>query len=264
MIDPDDLARICAEYGVAEEQVRRDHLISHVLHALAAIDVPVVFFGGTALARTHLTTAASGGRLSEDIDLYTDDRKGVAAALDAGIPRLLRREFPRSRWQPGSRAFARWTRPNWSRKRDCAYASKSSIWETATRSGSAGRPSAWTSNCATRDVPDPVELRVPTLPAFVAMKVSAYADRRAPRDLYDLGALATLGAVTSEVSSLVRDVTGVAPQQHLFRTLPPMDWEGQLAHQTTGLPSPQQCLATVRKAFATTLGWEAPFDPFAE
>lgn len=101
MIDPDDLARICAEYGVAEEQVRRDHLISHVLHALAAIDVPVVFFGGTALARTHLTTAASGGRLSEDIDLYTDDRKGVAAALDAGIPRLLRREFPRSRWQPG-------------------------------------------------------------------------------------------------------------------------------------------------------------------
>lgn len=183
MIDPDDLARICAEYGVAEEQVRRDHLISHVLHALAAIDVPVVFFGGTALARTHLTTAASGGRLSEDIDLYTDDRKGVAAALDAGIPRLLRREFPRSRWQPGLTGI---------RSVDPAQL----VTEEGLRLRiqvldlGNGHPEwkRWPTErmdveLRYRDVPDPVELRVPTLPAFVAMKVSAYADRRAPRDL---------------------------------------------------------------------------------
>jgi len=36
-----------SEYGVAESQVRRDHLISHVLLALSAIEAPVIFFGGT-------------------------------------------------------------------------------------------------------------------------------------------------------------------------------------------------------------------------
>ncbi|TGA90715.1 hypothetical protein [Streptomyces sp. MZ04] len=109
MLDRSDLARIGAEYGAAEQQVRRDHLISHVLWALASLDLPVVFFGGTALSRTHLTTAASGDAphdggvrrsASEAIDLYTDDRPAVADALDSRIPRLLRREFPRSRWEP--------------------------------------------------------------------------------------------------------------------------------------------------------------------
>jgi predicted nucleotidyltransferase component of viral defense system len=33
------------------------------------------------------------------------------------------------------------------------------------------------------------EIRVPTIEAFAAMKLSAWHDRRAPRDLYDLHAL---------------------------------------------------------------------------
>ena len=68
MLSRHELARVAVDYGAAENQIRRDHLISHVLHALAELDVPLVFFGGTALARTHLTTAEAGGRLSEDID----------------------------------------------------------------------------------------------------------------------------------------------------------------------------------------------------
>jgi len=43
----------------------------------------IQFIGGTALARTHLPD----GRLSEDIDLIAvDDRKAVAADLDAALP----------------------------------------------------------------------------------------------------------------------------------------------------------------------------------
>ncbi|MGW2232208.1 nucleotidyl transferase AbiEii/AbiGii toxin family protein [Streptomyces formicae] len=103
MLSRHDLTGVTAEYGAAENQIRRDHFISHVLRALAEVDVPLVFFGGTALARTHLTTAEVGGRLSEDIDLLTGDRKAVAGILDDALPRRLRREFPRSRWEP---AFA--------------------------------------------------------------------------------------------------------------------------------------------------------------
>jgi predicted nucleotidyltransferase component of viral defense system len=52
MLDPRELAEIAAAFGVADEQVRRDHLISHVLAALSDLGAPVVFFGGTGLART--------------------------------------------------------------------------------------------------------------------------------------------------------------------------------------------------------------------
>lgn len=75
-----------------ESQVRRDVLISHVLHALpeACDDLEVVFFGGTALARTHLT----GFRLSEDIDLLTTVPGELLYRIRRGLPRLLRRRYP--------------------------------------------------------------------------------------------------------------------------------------------------------------------------
>lgn len=40
MLSRHELARVAADYGAAENQIRRDHLISHVLHALAELDVP--------------------------------------------------------------------------------------------------------------------------------------------------------------------------------------------------------------------------------
>ncbi|WP_232661607.1 nucleotidyl transferase AbiEii/AbiGii toxin family protein [Pseudonocardia sp. TRM90224] len=66
MLDPDELARVAAQFGVDDHQVKRDHLISHTLAALSAeAGEELIFFGGTALSRTIL----SNGRLSEDIDL---------------------------------------------------------------------------------------------------------------------------------------------------------------------------------------------------
>lgn len=48
--------RVGAErFGVDDQQVRRDHLISHVLAAISAVaGESVIFFGGTALARSVL------------------------------------------------------------------------------------------------------------------------------------------------------------------------------------------------------------------
>lgn len=61
-----DLNATRAPFGVSAHQVRRDHVISHALAALSRIESDrLLFFGGTALARTYLPDL----RLSEDIDL---------------------------------------------------------------------------------------------------------------------------------------------------------------------------------------------------
>ena len=82
----DEWSAVAERFGVDLEQVRRDHLISHVLGAIAE-GVPtddVVFFGGTALSRTCLTDA----RLSEDIDLVAlAPRADVAARIELAVRR---------------------------------------------------------------------------------------------------------------------------------------------------------------------------------
>lgn len=66
MLHPAEARTVADRFAAAESQIRRDHLISHLLAALTdhAAD-RVIFFGGTALSRTLLPD----GRLSEDIDL---------------------------------------------------------------------------------------------------------------------------------------------------------------------------------------------------
>jgi len=95
----DEWAAVAERFGVDMEQVRRDHLISHLLGAIAA-GVPaddVVFFGGTALSRTYLTDA----RLSEDIDLIAVvSRTDVAAQIEAAVRRGLARSHGRPTWRP--------------------------------------------------------------------------------------------------------------------------------------------------------------------
>ncbi len=70
-MNADERAEIAERFGVAPEQVERDHLISHLLAFLSQnIHDRIQFIGGTALARTHLPD----GRLSEDIDSYRHRR----------------------------------------------------------------------------------------------------------------------------------------------------------------------------------------------
>src|SRR5215510_1783978 len=84
MLDPRDLRQVVATFRVAEDQVRRDHLIGHGLAALARMDIAgLTFIGGTALSWTHLPD----GRLSEDIDLMTRDRRAAAEPVDRELPR---------------------------------------------------------------------------------------------------------------------------------------------------------------------------------
>ena len=54
--------------------------------------------------------------------------------------------------------------------------------------------------------------------------------RRAPRDLYDLAALARGGMVTAEAAELALGVCGLSVTRTLFSQQPAGDWEGQLAY----------------------------------
>lgn len=87
VLDVSEMLDVQLRFGVDEEQVRRDHAISHALAALSRVDdAQLVFFGGTALSRTLLPDL----RLSEDIDLVAlAPRREVARAVQQELEEAL-------------------------------------------------------------------------------------------------------------------------------------------------------------------------------
>jgi predicted nucleotidyltransferase component of viral defense system len=246
----DDRDAVATQFGVSTEQVERDHLISHVLAFLSTIvGDQVQFIGGTALARTHLPA----GRLSEDIDLIAlDDRKPVAAALDAALPRAVARSHGRLTLEPTLGSVAS-TVPGILR-------SQSGL-SVRIQLLSARDRVVWPSERRVlvqryTDAPT-AELLVPTLPAFAASKTSTWADRHSARDLWDLWALSELGAIDRQAADLYRrhGPTNRPPSARLFTKAPTdAEWRAQLAGQTRITVSARQALAAVREA------WRAAVD----
>lgn len=244
MLRADELRSVQETFGAADAQVQRDHLLSHVIAAVARSDGEWVLYGGTGLARTHLSTF----RLSEDLDLLAYPRRASAAELERVVTRRLRREFGAVVWQPALSA-----------------ASENAPVVLRTDDGSTIRVQVGELDADRRRWPtevrgvalrysdvEPTDLTVPTLPAFVAMKAAAWEDRYTARDLADLAALASLGAVSGEAVRVLRSATGRTVHAHLFNRLPPRTratWSAQLAHQMRDLPDPDECLHTVRRAF---------------
>ncbi|WP_273651166.1 nucleotidyl transferase AbiEii/AbiGii toxin family protein [Cellulomonas fimi] len=74
-LDPGELYDVADAFGVDLDQVRRDHVISHVLASIAHRERDrFVFYGGTALSRTWTPDA----RLSEDVDLLVRGSRAEA------------------------------------------------------------------------------------------------------------------------------------------------------------------------------------------
>jgi hypothetical protein len=92
VLDPVEGAAVAEQFGVAAAQVRRDHLISHLLAALSlSLANELVFFRGTALARSLVPD----GRLSEDIDLLAiGRRRDVVGAVERQLVQGVRRDIP--------------------------------------------------------------------------------------------------------------------------------------------------------------------------
>lgn len=101
----------------------------------------------------------------------------------------------------------------------------------------------------------PATLRVPTAPAFAAWKTVAWHDRAAPRDLWDLCALAQRGDITADAAALfvAHGPTRAAPQPWMFTKPPSEDrWREQLGGQTRLTVTAAEALAEVAAAWAAT------------
>lgn len=248
----EDLRRETERFGVAEEQVRRDHLISHVLAAISVSCADdVVFFGGTALSRTHLVHA----RLSEDIDLLaTTPRSEVLPELVRAVDRGLMRTHGRPSWRP---AFT-------GRDVDPAVLSVAGL-QVRIQVLRGGFYADWPVERVEleqrySDAPR-ATLTVPTLASFAGWKTAAWLDRRAPRDLYDLWALAERGALDADAAELFIRFgnTGGPPRAFMFATPPTQEsWVTSLGGQTALVVTADEALAAVRYSWAAALGehWE--------
>lgn len=240
-----EAAVVAQEFGVALEQIHRDHLISAILAALQSHADDLTFFGGTALARTYLPA----GRLSEDIDLIAlTDRQSGARAITRTIERALRVTHGRVNWT-AALADIRDTEPT-SLMTDDGLVVRVQLlsahgyppWPTAMH------------DILQRysDIPL-TRLRTPVRDSFAAWKTAAWFERHAPRDLYDLWALALDGALTASAARLFATHTGFGPpQDHMFSRAPREDdWREQLSAQTRLSVSAEEALHVVRSAWAT-------------
>ncbi|WP_319005246.1 nucleotidyl transferase AbiEii/AbiGii toxin family protein [Gordonia sp. WA4-43] len=193
----DERDAVATQFGVAPEQVERDHLISHLLAALSArFTDRLHFIGGTALGRTHLTD----GRLSEDIDLVAlGNRTELATEINAELPRAVARTHGRLSWEPALSAVP---------DTGAAHLRTAGGLSVKVQLLSSKNRTVWPSELRMieqrySDAP-PAELAVPTLPAFAASKTVTWQDRHAPRDLWDLWAMAALGAIDDRLPRCMR------------------------------------------------------------
>lgn len=252
MISRTEVAALATHFGVPEPQIVRDHLISHVLAALApastALTETITFFGGTALCRTWLPDT----RLSEDIDLLVET-PSVGPRLTALLTRSLRREFPDHRWThlETGHDVATWELT----ATDLRVRTQLVEW----RHGWRVIPTIVTPvRLRYSDLPPTVDLSVPTPNGFAAMKLLAWFDRQTPRDLYDLAGLAEAGHIDRVAADLVRTIAGFTPSPATFGTrMPPMldaAWPVELGHQMSVPRSAAECHAIVRLALTRLAG----------
>lgn len=235
MLDLRESEEVQRLFGSNEAQVRRDHAISHALYALQTINSEMVFFGGTALARTFLTR----GRLSEDIDLYSSNRLSLCKEID-DLPTTVEQEFPRATWD----VLPSQTSDIQSSLLICEPSIQIQVQITDSRSrGWRIIPTVLTEiHQRYSDVPD-TQLLVPTFDGFVAMKALAWVDRGTPRDLFDLEALSHVGEVTDHARGLVEQLRGFRLTSRMLKRHVIGLWDEELSHQTKLTTTASECLS---------------------
>jgi len=249
VIDASELQDWARRFGVSTMQIRRDHFISHVLRAVGELQPNTRFFGGTALCRTYLDQT----RLSEDIDLLHAEPREFLTTLRDEVPKAVRREFPGTVCsEPSSEGDGLAT--------SLALPDLDAIKIYVGRDGP--NTSAWEFTPAPvrlryKDLPSEQVFQCPTAPTFAAMKLAAWSDRHAPRDLFDLAGLATLGTLCDpNVARIFEAKMGVPIIMADFDRVPRVTataWETELAAQVGVLPPADECLELVRVALAATV-----------
>lgn len=244
MIDEAEIRRLASQLSVPESQVRRDHLLSHLIRALP-LDDRVVFIGGTALNRTHLPNV----RLSEDLDVYLteDTPPDLVDVLIEGV----RLEFP------SMSATARTRHHDVDTTVLEADGLRIQLQVISNRPNWLDLPKAATPvRLSYSDLPEAADLIVPTVDAFGAMKLTAYIDRAAARDLFDLAELAKRGTLGEVSLELVQQILGRSLVRQEFKAIPTDDqWNVELSRQVAEPGTPAGALETVVHALGDLLGW---------
>lgn len=237
MINARESQNIQDLFGVTEAQVNRDHAISHALAALQEIKTKFVFFGGTALSRTFLNE----GRLSEDIDLYTADRKTLCLEIDE-LSNLLEQEFPQATWNV---APSQTNDPQSSLLVcDSSIQIKVQIVDSGTREWWRVPTELTEIQQRYSDAPA-TRLFIPTFDGFVAMKALAWVDRSSPRDLFDLDGLSRQGRITENARELIERLRGFRISAQMMDLRVKGLWQEELAHQTKLQTTAEECLQRV-------------------
>ncbi len=246
---PEERREWASRFGVAPGAIDHDHLISHLLVALSTWGQDILFYGGTALSRTHL----SGFRLSEDIDLQIESPGKHIDALGDHLRRAIRRNFPDAVWERRSAP----------RGQTIAYLKSD---ELAVRVHLIAPDEDLPTEIVPielrySDLPENVSLLVPTRSALAAMKTGAYMDRAAPRDLVDLDGLADIGALDEDAARVLKEVFGMVVVRQEFERVRPSTveaWQGELERLMREISPPEDCLRRVKEAYSEALGWGAP------
>jgi len=254
MIERTEMEDHARSWGVTVEQVRKDHLISHLLQSLGPLS-GFVFFGGTALNRAFLEAR----RLSEDIDLYLlpDTGGGLGTILD-GLLRGIGREYPDARVVDGG------ARSDVHTYLLSTEGVQVQLQIVAERHEHRRLPTGlFPVALRYSDLPECIPLLLPTRESFVAMKCAAFEDRATPRDLFDLGALEEVRAITPAAVETLRAFRGTGPVRWRYDDAmcpEPSDWSKELAHQTGHPGEPSEVLQRVRHALTKACEWPEEAD----
>lgn len=234
-------------FGATLEQIRHDFVISHVLAALAPVSDRFIFYGGTALSRTFLRDL----RLSEDIDLLSvGPRAPAARAIDEAMRLGLERDF--GKLTANQRLFEVHTDTTASH-----YQIGSVSVSIQLIDGQDYTP--WPKQRSTviqryRGLAD-LQLNTFTAESFAAAKTTAWCDltRNAPRDLYDLWAMAERGLITPAAAQVYKKFgpTNGFPRRWAFPSTPPSnaDWFAALGHQCIPKVGPDEAYQSVIDAW---------------
>lgn len=239
-----------ARLGVPEQQVRRDVLISHVLNVLTEACEgmgAVVFFGGTALCRTHL----HGFRLSEDIDLLTERPAALINQFANRLPALLRRRYPQL--QLTGRAHGETVVGDLTDGLDVVRV-QAVHWDNSYGQYPVGPHEV---ALLYDGLPEAVEFETPTASGAAAMKLNAWASRQLPRDLADLYGLHQRGLLDGEAVRIAGRAATALPS-HVFHddVLPDEDtWTTALAAQMAEPPDREKAFLIVRAQVAAIREW---------
>jgi len=239
MLEFKELEQVRRFFGCSELQVRRDHAISHVLDALQKMRTEMVFFGGTALSRTYLTE----GRLSEDIDLYSNSRDRVCRELDH-LPEMIEQEFPAANWEflPSQVVDPKSALLNV----DSVIKIRIQVLDAPSRDWDK-IPTRMTSIHQRYSDVRSTQLVAPTLDSFAAMKVLAWFDRQKPRDLFDLAAISKLGNASDGARHIVQKFVGHDISEKMLNRKIHGSWIEELAHQTRLEVTEEECLSNLLK-----------------